>query len=115
MGLESRSQALGQEPPYPAEPWYRAYMSVLFEGDPALIVPRIRQAEQLINSRARELCNSRKEFSELRALDNAHSALRALLICRKMSTSECSPQPGFEGKHEIQSKGLSFDLNGHTS
>ena len=60
MGLAVRS--LRPETQYRSEPWYGAYMSALFESDPALIASRIRLAEQFILSRERELYNSRAEL-----------------------------------------------------
>lgn len=83
MGLENRSRADLPGPPYRMETWYRAYMSALFEADPALIELRVGKAEQLMTSRARELYSSGRYSLELRALDKAHSALQALLCCRK--------------------------------
>lgn len=87
MGLE-RSCAPRQEPRYRAEPWYRAYMAALFEADPGMIATRVRQAEQLIASRARELSNLRMALSELHALRTAQSALQALLFHRRFGDSE---------------------------
>ncbi len=83
MGLGNRSATLRSEAPYHSQPWYRAYMSALFESNAALIVPRITLAERLITARELELFNSRTASPELRALNHALLALRALAICRK--------------------------------
>ena len=84
MGLGMRTP----EAPYRLQPWYSPYMSALFEFDPALLGPRIRLAEILIDSRKRELCNSRTAFQELGALNQALSALRVLLLRREINASE---------------------------
>lgn len=83
MGLENRSAPLRREAPYRSEPWYRAYMSALFESNPALIEMRIALAERLIAARELELFNSRMLSPELRPLSHASLALRALAVCRK--------------------------------
>jgi hypothetical protein len=62
-------------------------MSALFESNPALIVHRICLAERLIACRKRELFNSRGDWPELRALNSALMALRALAGCNKSSQS----------------------------
>jgi len=58
-------------------------MSALFESKAALIEVRIALAERLITARERELFNSRMATPELRALNHALLALRALAFCRK--------------------------------
>ena len=68
---------------YHSEPWYRAYMSALFESNPALIEVRVALAQRLIVLRELELFNSRMLSPELRALNRALLALRALALCRK--------------------------------
>lgn len=94
MGLGVRTKTVGQETPYRLQPWYSAYVSALFEFDPALLAPRIRLAEILINSRKRELCNSRTAFPELSALNQAQSALRVLLLRREINASEWGSATG---------------------
>ena len=83
MGLENRSATLRLEVLYRSEPWYRAYMSALFESNPALIGVRIALAERLIAARELELFNLRIASPELRALNRALLGLRALAGCRK--------------------------------
>ena len=82
---------------YSSEPWYRAYMSALFEWNAALLVPRIMLAERLITARELELFNSRAASPELRALNHALLALRALARCRKAAAprtrDESRPRP----------------------
>jgi hypothetical protein len=68
---------------YHSEPWYRAYLSALFESNAALIGARILLAERLIAARELELVNSHMPSAELRALNRALLALRALALCRK--------------------------------
>jgi hypothetical protein len=74
-----------------------AYMSVLFESNPALIEMRIALAERVIAARELELFNSRMLSPELRALNHASLALRALAVCRKGTTprtqDESWPRP----------------------
>jgi hypothetical protein len=74
VGLENRSATLRREALYHSEPWYRAYMSALFESNPALIGIRIALAERLIAARELELFNSRMLSPELRALNHASLA-----------------------------------------
>ena len=88
MGLGMPTRTDRQEPPYRSQAWYSAYMSALFEFDPALLGLRIRLAETLINSRKRELCNSPTAFPELGALNQAQSALRVLLLRREIDASK---------------------------
>jgi len=83
VGLENGSAPLRREALYRSEPWYRTYMSALFESNPALIEMRIVLAERLIAAREVELFNSRMLSPELRALNHASLALRALAVCRK--------------------------------
>ena len=83
MGLENGSAPLRREALYRSEPWYRTYMSALFESNPALIEMRIVLAERLIAAREVELFNSRMLSPELRALNHASLALRALAVYRK--------------------------------
>lgn len=87
MGLGSQSSSVRPEALYRSEPWYRAYMSALFESDPALMPPRIVLAERLIAVRERELFNSRAASPELRALNSALLALRALAVSRRLRPS----------------------------
>jgi hypothetical protein len=87
MGLNSESRSIRPEALYRSEPWYRAYMSALFESNPSLMMTRIVLAERLITYREQELFNSRMAFPELRALNNALLALRALAVCRKLLPS----------------------------
>ena len=68
---------------YHSEPWYRAYLSALFEWNAALIGARILLAERLIAARELEIFNSCIASAELRALNRALLALRALGLCRK--------------------------------
>jgi hypothetical protein len=56
-------------------------MAALFEADRSRIGERIRNAEQLIVARERELFSKPVEFAELRALNNALHALHALRAC----------------------------------
>ncbi len=58
-------------------------MSALFESNPALIQLRVALAERLIAARELELFNARMMPTELRALNHASLALRALAVCRK--------------------------------
>ena len=88
MGLENGSAPLRREALYRSEPWYRTYMSALFESNPALIEMRIVLAERLIAAREVELFNSRMLSPELRALNHASLALRALAFCRKRHRAE---------------------------
>jgi hypothetical protein len=88
VGLENRSATLKREALHRSEPWYRAYMSALFESNPALIGVRIVLAERLIAARELELFNSRMLSPELRALNHASLALRALAFCRKRHRAE---------------------------
>jgi len=83
VGLENRPATARREAQYHSEPWYRAYMSALFESKAALIEVRIALAERLITARERELFNSRMATPELHALNHALLALRALAFCRK--------------------------------
>lgn len=82
MGLEIDLQTLRREPLYHSEPWYRAYMSALFESNPVLIAIRVALAERLIAARELELFNASMTSPELRALNHASLALRALAVCR---------------------------------
>ena len=72
-------------------------MSALFESNPALIEIRIALAERLIAARELELFNSRMLSPELRALNHASLALRALAGCRKATVprtqDESRPRP----------------------
>jgi hypothetical protein len=72
-------------------------MSALFESNPALIEVRVALAQRLIVLRELELFNSRMLSPELRALNHASLALRALAVCRKGSApgtqDESWPRP----------------------
>lgn len=86
MGVQSDvrpEHTCASGPLHRLQPWYEAYMAALFESDRTRIADRIRQAESLILSRARELRNGQPDIAEQRALDNALHALRALTICMK--------------------------------
>ena len=97
MGLENRSATVRCEALYDSQAWYRAYMSALFESNPALIDMRVALAERLIAARELELFNSRMMSPELRALSHASLALRALAVCRKATAAttqdESWPRP----------------------
>jgi hypothetical protein len=83
VGLETRSATVRGEALYHSQPWYRAYMSALFESNTALIAVRIVLAQRLIAARELELFNLRTGFPRVRALNRALLALRALAACRK--------------------------------
>lgn len=97
MGLETRSATVRGEALYHSEPWYRAYLSALFESNAALIGARIVLAERLIAARELDLFNSRMASPEVRALNSALLALRALALCRKATPprgqDESRPRP----------------------
>ena len=95
MGLENRSAPVRREALYDSKAWYRAYMSALFESNLALIDMRVALAERLIAARELELFNSRMMSPELRALNRALLALRALALCRKAAapTSQNESRP----------------------
>lgn len=78
MGLNNRIATTRREALFHSEPWYRAYMSALFETDTALIGPRIALAERLIAVRQLERFNAGIATTELRALNHAFLALQAL-------------------------------------
>lgn len=65
------------------QPWYEAYMAALFETNQKQIAKHIRNAEQLILDRERELLAERNDLTEQRALNNALQALHALASCMK--------------------------------
>lgn len=88
MGLTTHSGLTAPQVPYGSEPWYGAYMSALFESNSAMIRDRIRLAERLIASRERDLFHSRGDGAELRALNSALLALRALAGCNKLVSPE---------------------------
>lgn len=67
---------------YASQPWYQAYMTALFEPDPGQVVERIKNAERLIVSRAREVFSQSKSALERNALDRALQALHALEFCQ---------------------------------
>lgn len=58
-------------------------MAALFEADRGQMEERIRDAEQFILLRERELLAARAELPEQRALNNALHALHALHTCMK--------------------------------
>jgi hypothetical protein len=66
VGLETRSATVRGEALYHSQPWYRAYMSALFESNTALIAVRIVLAQRLIAARELELFNLRMASPELR-------------------------------------------------
>jgi hypothetical protein len=72
-------------------------MSALFESNPALIEMRVALAERLIAARELEPFNSHMLSPELRALNRASLALRALAVCRRGSApriqDESWPRP----------------------
>lgn len=72
-------------------------MSALFESNAALLAPRIVLVERLIAARELELFNARMASPELRALNHALLALRALALCRKATLpgaqDESRPRP----------------------
>lgn len=63
------------------QPWHMAYMAALFESDRGKIADRIREAEQLILKRERELFSGSAEPTEQRHLNNALHAMHALRAC----------------------------------
>ena len=83
MGLSAKSFTEGPQNMYRAQPWYGAYMAALFEADRSRIEERIRNAEQLIVHRERELFQAFSNPDERRALNNALHALEALWGCLK--------------------------------
>ncbi len=76
-----QSKAGQPETPYRQQPWYAAYMAALFEAERAQMAHRIREAEQLILARERELMTKQLGIGEQAALNNALHALRALASC----------------------------------
>lgn len=83
MGLMAKAPGEGVQNLYRAQPWYSAYMAALFEADRSKVEERIRQAEQLIVYRERDLFKALSNTDERRALNNALHALRALWGCLK--------------------------------
>lgn len=96
MGLNLPAYSMRPEISFRSEPWYGAYMSALFENDAALAAQRIALAERLIDARERELFHLRTGGPELRALNGALLALRALAICRKILPSSMQEDVGLE-------------------
>jgi hypothetical protein len=66
------------------QPWYEAYMAVLFEPHRDRIGDRIKSAEQLMLRRERELGDLTSASAEQKALNNALHALRALASCLRL-------------------------------
>jgi len=87
MGLETRPGIAKPERAYRSQRWYCAYMAALFESDSTLIAHRIRLAELLIAAREGEMLTSQSDVPELRALNGARVALRALALCGKVTPS----------------------------
>lgn len=83
---EPRAKAASPTPLYRSQPWYDAYMAALFESDRGRIGQRIREAQQLILKRERQLMGQRDDLSEHRALNTALHALRALHSCMKTTS-----------------------------
>lgn len=83
MGLMAKAPVEGAQNLYRTQPWYGAYMAALFEADRNKVEERIRQAEQLIVYRERDLFKALSNTDERRALNNALHALRALWGCLK--------------------------------
>ena len=75
-----QSEARQTELSHRQQPWYAAYMAALFEPSRDQMSARVRQAEQLIFARERELLGQQPGDEE-RALNNALHALRALASC----------------------------------
>lgn len=100
MGLNLRPDSIRPQASYRSEPWYAAYMSALFESNAALMAQRIAVAERLIAARERELFQSRTGLPELRALNGALLALRALAICRKIMPASLQNDSGMPRVHE---------------
>lgn len=96
MGLNPPAYSMRPEISFRSEPWYSAYMSALFENDAASAAQRIALAERLIDARERELFQLRTAGPELRALNSALLALRALAICRKILPSSRQADAGLE-------------------
>lgn len=77
----------GQKSPTPptaffrSQPWHIAYMAALFEADRSRIGNRIKEAEQLILKRERELFSGSADSVEQRHLNSALHALHALRAC----------------------------------
>lgn len=67
------------------QPWYDAYMTVLFEPDSHEVIGKLRWAEKLIIDREREIRDQTQLASaERTALSRASEALRALRVCLKL-------------------------------
>lgn len=81
MGLTAKSSTEAPQSLYRAQAWYSAYMAALCEADRRKVEERIRQAEQLIVYRERELFKACSNPDERRALNNALHALRAFWGC----------------------------------
>ena len=64
-----------------SQPWHIAYMAALFESDRSKISDRIKEAEQLILKRVRELFTGSADPTEQRHLGRALHALHALRAC----------------------------------
>lgn len=69
---------------YQRQPWYEAYMSVLFEADAEQVVEKIARAQKLMISREREVFSQDTAATERSALSKAFHALRALQFCYKL-------------------------------
>jgi len=66
---------------YKSQPWHRGYVAAIFEEDREQMSERIRQAEQLIVRRERELWSGEPDFIEQHALNSARHSLRAIRRC----------------------------------
>lgn len=87
MGLKTQPRIAKPERAYRSQRWYCAYMAALFESDSTHIAHRIRLAVLLITAREDELLASQSDVPELRALNGARVALRALALCGKVTPS----------------------------
>jgi hypothetical protein len=64
--------------------WREVYRTAIFECDRDKLLSRIREAEEALNRRSRELfAMSGKNREERDAIDHALHRLRALSYCRK--------------------------------
>ena len=98
IGLNAQTGTVSHPPriPHRSQPWYAAYMASLFESDPALMLERIKHAEQLIVAREIELFRVQGEVAERRALNSALQALHALRGCLGRSPLRSSHSYGRE-------------------